>query len=32
MEAKLQFVEGKSATHIDDEFAIENKFFCGQLR
>src|SRR5436305_6322383 len=32
MEAQLQFVEGKAATHINDEFAIEDKFFRGQLR
>src|SRR6266536_6493883 len=32
MKAQLQFVEGKTATHINDEFAIEDKFFRGQLR
>src|SRR5882724_2593122 len=32
MEAQLQFVEGKTATHINDEFAIEDKFVRGQLR
>src|SRR6266516_8157966 len=32
MEAQLQFVKGKTATHINDEFAIEDKFSRGQLR
>src|SRR5439155_15109102 len=32
MEAQLQFVEGKTAIHINDEFAIEDKFFRGQLQ
>src|SRR5436305_14040744 len=32
MEAQLQFVEGKTATHINDEFAIEDKFVRDQLR
>ena len=32
MEAKLQFVEGKTATNIDDKFAVEDKFLRGQAR
>src|SRR5207247_3021059 len=32
MEAQLQFVEGKTAIQINDEFAIEEKIFRGQLQ
>src|SRR5437016_14315833 len=32
MEANLQFVEGKTATNIDDKFAVEDKFLRGQAR
>src|SRR5438132_9908532 len=30
--AQLQFVEGKTATNIDDKFAVEDKFLRGQAR
>src|ERR1700704_4706984 len=32
MESQLQFVKGKTAANIDDEFAIEDEFFRGQAR
>src|SRR3954470_14590419 len=32
MESQLQFIEGESATNVDDQLAIENKVFCCQLR
>ncbi len=32
MEAKLQFVEGKTATNVDDKFTVEDKFLRGQAR
>jgi len=32
MEAKLQFVEGKTASKVDDKFTVEDKFLRGQAR
>ena len=31
MEAQLQFVERKTASNIDDKFAVEDKFLGGQM-